>query len=138
MSSSSGHGDDHRHSHASSSKSKLSKSSLGKDIKDKKINKLTPVLPSKDKLQHSQQSYSHGPISSQSTSSITQTATSSSISNSSAHHSTQISHTDKSTSNSTSYSQPIQNEFTDLFGTPIRPRPSPDPIHSKIKVSSQF
>lgn len=52
-----------------------------------------------------------------------------------AHHST---HTEKATNHNASLSQPLSDQFTDLFGTPIQARPSPDPTLSKSKVLINF
>ncbi|XP_053208615.1 myb-like protein X isoform X3 [Panonychus citri] len=86
---------------------------------------MASVIPSKDKSLHSQQS------SLSSTQGQTTTLSS--------HHSQISSYHEKSVNSSTlpqpssSSSQSLQDPFTDLFGTPIKTRPSPDSLNFKSK-----
>ncbi|XP_015784048.1 uncharacterized protein DDB_G0284459 isoform X2 [Tetranychus urticae] len=118
-------GDD-KHNHKSSK-------SISRDVtgEKKKSSKMASVISSKDKSLHSQQSSSN--------------QGQSSLSSSSSTHHTQISSFHEKSVNSSgniplppssSSSQSVQDPFTDLFGTPIKTRPSPDSIHSKLKDNS--
>ena len=102
---------DENHNHSSSSKSAKPHHDRTNDAR--KSSKMTSVIPSKDKSLQNQQ-------------------VSTSIPSSSYHsHSTSEKNTSlQSQSQSTSS---LQSQFTDLFGTPIQARPSPD--SSKFKVS---
>jgi len=106
-----------KHNHSSSSSSKTAKSHPDRTNEACKSSKMISVIPSKDKSLQNQQ---------------VSASTSSTLSSHS--HSTSDKNT-SSQSQSQSQSQfttSLQSQFTDLFGTPIQARPSPD--SSKFKV----